>query len=674
MKSFAEFRKLSFIVTRMRNIIGLLTLAALVSAQVYNPKVYKPDAAYTTFYANPISGNYNSNGNGARVAPVYDMALGQLLKDLPPELYNAQIGFASLEEEFGALGTYHFQALNTNASTIPIQCGNHTFNATRTTTNPIVSSYEAAVTPALRDLAEPGASTDFTCTWLVHVMSPGRDENIKRAPYIFIQNPQVLREPLPEWTKYATITAGGRLSHDMNTSYFEIGNCSDPDTTYWFLHPQPSDAYAFVRMLWQMLLRAEKLAKDICMIAMNQFGSPGTKRLGTDVDVLLPQVGFFEQALGFTQRFYDTIVAPTRADDRLVPGCFEWNSRVCKVFCVENPGVCDVPFFGTDFANPTNATTQAVCAYTDAVNGPFIFAPKLHARCQELGYGCTGYFPCDPNQYFNGPLILSSLGLDEDLCYEYNRSCTGTNSDRGALGLFFDTLQFPAGSLGVNLHSTYGGAQFLMADQVPFIGDEGAFLIRCEGLFGPGGFAQADGQEKLFSITQWSEEEKRNMNSVNQFDGLGVDLAKVQAACASVFSNGTAIKQPNIIQMFAATVLSNPDEQVPTVWGVLPAALEDPFVRYMHDAMVDWVANGTLRAAVNEEVILLISDMSLGELVPGVGGVGRYPLMQWQFGPFAVDFLSWFYDRLLSIGQAGGHHGQPMDAYATLAKQFLSVA
>jgi len=673
MKSFSEFRKLSFIVTRMRNIISLLALTAVVSAQVYNPKEYKPNAAQTTFYANPISGNYNSNSNGARVAPVYDMALGELLKDLPYELFNPQIGFASLEEEFGALGTYHFQALNTNASTIPVQCGNHTFNATRTSTNPIVSSYEAAVTPALCDLAEPSVSTDFTCTWLVHVVSPGRDNGIKKAPYIFIQNPTVLRAPLPEWRKFATVTAGGRLSHDMNASWLQVGNCSDPDTTYWLLHPQPSHATAFTRALGQLALRAAQHVKDICVIALDQFGSGETSRLDSgEADVLHPQVGFLEQALGFSQRFYETIVAPIRADDRLVTGGFEWNSRVAKAFCVENPGLCDVLFVGTDFSNPTNTTTQSVCAYTDAVNGPFIFAPKLHARCQELGYGCTGYFPCDPTQYFNGPLILSSLGLDEDLCYEFNRSCTGTNSDRGALGNFFDTLQFPVGSLGVNLHSTYGGAQFLMADQA--IGGQAAFMIRCEGLFGPGGFAQADGQEKLFSITQWTDEEKLHLNGPNQFDGIGLDAAKVTAACASVFANGTEIKQPNTVQMFAATVLSNPDEQVPTVWGVLPAALEDPFARYLHDITVDWVVNGTLRAAVNEEVILLISDMSLGELVPGVGGVGRFPLMQWQFGPFTVDFLSWFYDRLLSLGQAGGHHGHPMDAYATLAKQLLSVA
>jgi len=211
-----------------------------------------------------------------------------------------------------------------------------------------------------------------------------------------------------------------------------------------------------------------------------------------------------------------------------------------------------------------------------------------------------------------------------------------------------------------------------MADQA--IGGQAAFMIRCEALFGPGGFAQADGQEKLFSITQWTDEEKLHLNGPNQFDGLGLDAAKVTAACASVFANGTEIKQPNTVQMFAATVLSNPDEQVPTVWGVLPAALEDPFARYLHDITVDWVVNGTLRAAVNEQVILLISDMSVGELVPGVNGVSRFPLMQWQFGPFAVEFLSWFYDQLRSLGQAGGHHGQPMDAYATLAKQLLSVA
>lgn len=639
---------------------------ACAAAQVYNPNVFKPEGSTTVFPANKLLGPWNSQSPFAwRRAPKFNMQLGQLHKDV----LHVEDSYATIES-----ASYRFQALNSVPNTISVDCNGQVVQAVRDSSYGwSLELFHADITSVVQALADPATDKEIVCTWLDEtVISPGKDIGLRKAPHIFIQNPEILRSPKPEWGRYDVVTAAGDLLQDMNASALWVGDVNDYDTLIWLLHPQPSSANSLTRMLHQLSLRATAQGKKVLAVAMDQFGSGETGALGSTVDPLIDQVGFFQQALGFTQAYYDQVLAPLHTSStRLLVVGIEWNSRVAEIFCVQNPGVCDVALFNTMFVNPSTAETQSVCARTDPENGPFIFAPKLHARCVELGYGCTGYFACDPAQYFNGPLILGPLGLDEELCSAYNRSCEGTDSINGPLGLFSDTIQFPAGTVGVNGHTTYGFGEFFMADQV--LGTQQAFVIRCGGKFGPSGFGQAAGQNDLFSITQWSEEERLHLNGRNQFDGIGVDPVKVEAACLSVFSNNSQLGQPNTVQMFAATVLANPDEQVPTIWGVLPGALEDPFARSMHDAAVQWLINGTLAQSVNEALVLLASDATLGELVPGVGGVNRFPLMPWQFGPKSIlNFAQ--YMEVESIGQAGGHMGAPMDAYATMALKILKYA
>jgi len=616
----------------MISLLLLLSLVSMVRAIVYTDGYINGDIAVFNAARN-VPGMGNVQNSPLHQLDV-DIDIGALLS----EDYNMQIPFLL------ANGTYEFVAVNQLPANFDVLC-----NGVLSPVQQLAGDrYSIDVSDALHEMPK-----SINCRKArggpLPVVALSEDEEELR-PKIVVTNRPILKTLPAAWRKTVAIPGDGKpLEFDMNVAYLQVGECDSPLETLVLWHPQPSWSASLVPMLAE--LEIQQAGSGRCFLAPDQFGSGFTLPVAPNDKNAIVREKIYPNAQALVKEFMAFAKSLNASAPLDILGA-EWNSRHAIEYPSMNPNVIRNVIVHTPFYNPSSAFEQTACKRTDG--STTIEAPGLNAIVPGFGT-----FFCDPTVPANLPQGLRIT--DPDLCYNTIHRCDGISSEYGPLGDFADSIQVAAGVYIPSQSTYYGFGEFLLAD--PAVGDDAAYIIRCNFKYGPGGFGHAAGQRTLFSIREWDASEIAYLDEPIQFDGLAMDLEKINATCYTASPNSgvdSLIPQPSNAQMFAATTVSNPFETFPGVFGLTPGQAEDPYVRSQHTQGVAFIKNGTLANSVTGGLFNLVPDVSLGYLF-GYSGIHNVPLMQWNFGVENVRTFESYGFQTMTVGPAGGHLGVSMD-------------
>ena len=625
-------------------------MAMQVFGHFYSEVDPKGDGKVGYLRAPARNGNYNGNSPVKRSFTISGRQ-GKLLRDI----INVEEGYRGIKK-----ATLEWDVINVASNPdYTITCD----GVQRTIDKSKGLTHTAEVTVDVEAFAVEANDKLFDCTFDGSVVVASKQQGLFNAPRIKIENrdfivtsPHVSHNFHVVSAADSTHPTAQMLLYPHNISYYSAGVCVDADSIDFIFPAQPSSCEQAIGAMHEFVEQLE-VGEKRCIRCVDASGMGYTQKLNGNPTVASPPADVWRNARASAQLAYEQLVRPV-STHRTTVG-LEWSQRLAVHLVLENPGEITDIFMGTPSYQPIPDEYQSACTYVAPGEGETIFSSALAAAGVAAGFTQElGNIPCSPDGIVKWASIMGCDGLaDPQFCGDNAiYSALGLGSKFGPLPQNLAGVQNVPGEYNPGAHTEFDFSQYLACDAGcdPILGAGAGFNLRCGAKMGPGGFGTARGQNQMFAIRHYSDEEYARLDAPYIFPDFGVDPT---AACGSATPGApgpSLMPQPDVAQMFAATARTDPNEPHPTVWGTLPGDMEVVQVREDHDMAVQAMFDGTFQNALLGGAYLFLSDQSHG-ILTGDSTIDALPLMPWIDGQVHATIFPAVNVTLKSVSKCGNH-------------------